>query len=240
MNTAEKISKIRIRSGKNQTEFAKFLGVSRSAISKIESGERVPSIKMLRKISEAYSVDLIWLQDDNSASMNSDVPDESKYDFEKIINYLATPGSLAKIDVSFLLYSIAQLSIEKSVLFKPTVWSLPDEYKRSIITSNPILFQSNIEVVSNSIFKTSTDFKRFVSKLSNDSLDLFLIDNAFNVLSVIKSNGSSEVTKLRKELYQMFYKEIELNSFLLLLKKYNLISFSNGADLAEQYNVKPF
>lgn len=45
----------------NKTELAKVLNMSRSMITMYESGERMPSIEVLLKISDYYSVSIDWL-----------------------------------------------------------------------------------------------------------------------------------------------------------------------------------
>lgn len=57
-----RIKELRIALGENQTEFAKKLAVSRSAICKIESGENSPSEQTIALICKNFSVNEYWLR----------------------------------------------------------------------------------------------------------------------------------------------------------------------------------
>lgn len=58
----DRIKKIRIDAGLNQTDFAKKLSISRSAVCKIESGENNPSEQTLKLIQADFSVNENWLR----------------------------------------------------------------------------------------------------------------------------------------------------------------------------------
>lgn len=57
-----RIKEIRISSKMNQTDFAKAISVSRSAICKIESGENSPSEQTIKLICKEFSVNEEWLR----------------------------------------------------------------------------------------------------------------------------------------------------------------------------------
>ncbi len=58
----DRIKKIRIDAGLNQSDFAKMLSISRSAICKIESGENNPSEQTLELIQQKFPVNDEWLR----------------------------------------------------------------------------------------------------------------------------------------------------------------------------------
>lgn len=57
-----RIKEVRSAIGKNQTDFAKDLSVSRSAICKIESGENTPSEQTIKLICNIFNVNEDWLR----------------------------------------------------------------------------------------------------------------------------------------------------------------------------------
>lgn len=61
MNLSERIKKIRTSCGDTQTKFADKLSISRSAVSKIESGENTPSSQTIALICKAYNANYQWL-----------------------------------------------------------------------------------------------------------------------------------------------------------------------------------
>lgn len=58
-----RIKEVRIASGKSQTDFAKALSISRSAICKIESGENTPSEQTIKLICREFNINEEWLTD---------------------------------------------------------------------------------------------------------------------------------------------------------------------------------
>lgn len=57
----DKLKKLRIDKGYNQTELAHRLGVNKSIISAYENQQRLPSIDVLIKISYEFNISLEWL-----------------------------------------------------------------------------------------------------------------------------------------------------------------------------------
>lgn len=58
----DRIKKIRLDAGLNQSDFAKALSISRSAVCKMESGENNPSEQTLKLIQQGFSVNDEWLR----------------------------------------------------------------------------------------------------------------------------------------------------------------------------------
>jgi transcriptional regulator with XRE-family HTH domain len=57
----DRIKKIRIETGLNQSEFAKKLNISQSAIGYYESGKKKPSAETLEAICNEFDIDGTWL-----------------------------------------------------------------------------------------------------------------------------------------------------------------------------------
>lgn len=62
MTKGERVKEIRKAVHKNQTDFAKTLSVSRSAICKMESGENSPSEQTIKLICREFNVNEDWLR----------------------------------------------------------------------------------------------------------------------------------------------------------------------------------
>ena len=58
----ERIKLVRIKKSLNQTDFAKRLSISRSAVCKIESGENSPSEQTINLICKEFNVNSEWLR----------------------------------------------------------------------------------------------------------------------------------------------------------------------------------
>ena len=61
----EKLRTLRKRSGLSQIELAERLNVQQSYIGKLERGERIPNVAMIRNIVELFHVSFDRLMDDN-------------------------------------------------------------------------------------------------------------------------------------------------------------------------------
>ncbi len=59
----ERIKSLLVRSGENQSSFAASVGIDRSALSQLLSGQstRLPRVETLLNIAERHSVSLDWL-----------------------------------------------------------------------------------------------------------------------------------------------------------------------------------
>ena len=58
----ERIKSVRVMHGLNQTDFAKRLSISRSAVCKIESGENSPSDQTINLICKEFDINEEWLR----------------------------------------------------------------------------------------------------------------------------------------------------------------------------------
>lgn len=60
----EKLRTLRKQRGLSQTELAEILGVQQSYVGKLERGERVPNVTMIRKVAELFNVSFDQLMND--------------------------------------------------------------------------------------------------------------------------------------------------------------------------------
>lgn len=63
MTFAEKISAERKRKNVSQTEVAKVVGITQTAISYFESGEKFPSAPVIKRLAQYYGVSMDYLMD---------------------------------------------------------------------------------------------------------------------------------------------------------------------------------
>lgn len=57
----KRLETLRLSHGLGQTEFAKFIGIGRSALAQYESGKRLPDVMAAIAIAERCSVTLDWI-----------------------------------------------------------------------------------------------------------------------------------------------------------------------------------
>lgn len=61
MEIGQRIAEVREQAGLTQSALARAMGISQSAVSQIESGERNPSYDMLRQVAKALDVSVAYL-----------------------------------------------------------------------------------------------------------------------------------------------------------------------------------
>ena len=76
MEIGTRIAEIREQAGLSQSALARAIGISQSAISQIESGERNPSYDMLRQLAQALGVSVPHLVGAEVEKLN---PDEQEH-----------------------------------------------------------------------------------------------------------------------------------------------------------------
>ncbi len=64
LSVAKKVGQriVRARGSLSQRQLGKLVGVSGAYISRIEHGERVPTLQLLERIAAALGVELVWLR----------------------------------------------------------------------------------------------------------------------------------------------------------------------------------
>ena len=86
----ERIKELRISSHMNQVEFAKKLSVTKQSVSNWENNNIQPSIDMLVKIAQTFSVSTDYLLGlDNKKRLEiTGLDDEQLFHIQSIINYM--------------------------------------------------------------------------------------------------------------------------------------------------------
>ena len=105
MTLSERIKEVRTSSGDTQTKFAEKLSISRSAVSKIESGENTPSSQTIALICKIYNINYQWLVNGNGEMFK-----ENDIDAQAAVDELMTgDNEFAKN----ILVKLARLSEER-------------------------------------------------------------------------------------------------------------------------------
>ena len=78
MRLSEKIMDLRKKSGWSQEELAERLGISRQSVSKWETGESIPDIDKIIRMSELWNVSTDYLLKEEEVMEESDIPDSAE------------------------------------------------------------------------------------------------------------------------------------------------------------------
>lgn len=78
MRLSEKIMDLRKKSGWSQEELADRLGISRQSVSKWETGESIPDIDKIIRMSELWNVSTGYLLKEEEVMEESDIPDSAE------------------------------------------------------------------------------------------------------------------------------------------------------------------
>lgn len=101
MNLSEKIMDLRKRSGWSQEELAEQLGISRQSVSKWETGESVPDLERIIRMSELWNVSTDYLLKESGtlrqeASQESGAPGQEAFSGDKALRQEVSPGHTAQ------------------------------------------------------------------------------------------------------------------------------------------------
>lgn len=101
MNLSEKIMDLRKRSGWSQEELAEQLGISRQSVSKWETGESVPDLERIIRMSELWNVSTDYLLKESGtlrqeASQESGAPGQEGFAGDGALRQEASPGHTAQ------------------------------------------------------------------------------------------------------------------------------------------------
>lgn len=116
-----KVSEHRKANRWTQEELAVKLGVQHETISRIERGATTPSLIMLEKIADAFSIGLVDLLDNEKPLRNNEKPITKSNNFEKIADWLKP---LSDADLELVLQTIKPICrlLQKNVTNK----NIPD------------------------------------------------------------------------------------------------------------------
>lgn len=168
MELSEKLQKLRKEKGITQEEFAERLFVSRTAVSKWETGRGIPSIESLKMIAKFYEISLDELLSSNEIIKVAEKENEeniNRFSFfvEGILNILAFASvflPLYKIKIDGIFYSVPLYQF--GGWLAPIFWILP-----VLMTVCGIL----------QIFINNRDFLKFKTTIS-------LIGGIINIVAV--------------------------------------------------------
>ena len=110
MTIGEKIFELRTKNGSSQGALAEYLNVSRQSVSKWETGQSIPDVDKIVKLSEIFHMTVDYLVKDNDNLENEQAKSEyekkSKNEFEKLQNkipgYILIATGLLLVGISFI------------------------------------------------------------------------------------------------------------------------------------------
>lgn len=114
----ERIKEIRKTLNLSQKEFGEKIGVSDTAISKLEKGERNPSEQTIKSICREYNVNYAWLME-GLGDMFSNLP-------ETLLDQVAEEYNLDELD-KVIVKRYMQLSEDKRQVIKEFFKSIAEE-----------------------------------------------------------------------------------------------------------------
>lgn len=124
----ERLRQLRENKGKNQSDFAKVLGINQQAYSQIESGKRLPTTQQTQVIIETFEVTYEWLMG-NTTKIGISVVEDSKG------GYLPNRNDCAELRVKVQMQEKIIENLEKQV-----------EYLRK---NNDMLLQTQLILAQN-------------------------------------------------------------------------------------------
>jgi transcriptional regulator with XRE-family HTH domain len=73
MHVCEQLRQLRCNLNLSQERFGKRLGISGKSVSAYETGRCVPTVRVLRRVSDKYNVDFTEMSSDNRTHLNKSV-----------------------------------------------------------------------------------------------------------------------------------------------------------------------
>lgn len=125
MNFAHNLKKLRVQHNLMQKEFADIIGVSASTISAYEKGQKVPSINIVKKISETFNVTTDWL-----IGLTDDLRSTDFLTFKGILKSLT--AIIAELD-GCLEIAPSELENEISLRFSYDLFADTDDKKKMVV-----------------------------------------------------------------------------------------------------------
>lgn len=154
MKFEEKLQELRRSKGITQEELAKYLFVSRTAISKWESGKGYPSIDTLKQVADFYDVSLDnLLSNDELILLAKDDTNSKKMQFLNLLFGL--------LDLLLIIYFFVPLFgyINNNVVYEVSLINLEDSYLYILIPYYILIITSIVGGLYNICTQNSTNQK---------------------------------------------------------------------------------
>jgi transcriptional regulator with XRE-family HTH domain len=113
---AQRIKYIRDQHGRSQSSFASALGVTRSHISKIETGKNVPSNQLIKSICRQYGIREKWLREGKSSPEKSPLTAKQIQEVDSVLESMKYTSAIryfqfANISIKQIIKSIKSHAI---------------------------------------------------------------------------------------------------------------------------------
>jgi transcriptional regulator with XRE-family HTH domain len=128
MEFSEKLKELRRQKGMTQEQLAGTINISRTAISKWESGRGYPSIEALRHLAEAFGVSIDDLLSTNELAMMT----EKSQKQDKIRNTSLLYGILDLLALSYFFLPLCVRKAENNVFIQVSLLSLPSSAVKTL------------------------------------------------------------------------------------------------------------
>jgi len=115
---SEKIKKLRTRRNLQQKDLISYLKIAKSTYSQYESGDRVPSIDIIKKLAEFYNVSLDYLLDYEIEEISEE---QTEYKVDKDL----VKAELG--DVGVLFYDSSKITPEQLKFLKTVAKSMNED-----------------------------------------------------------------------------------------------------------------
>ena len=167
-----RIKTARESAGYTQMAFAKAINVSRSYISYIECGERVPSDRTIADIARVCNVNEAWLRT-GEGPMRDEGPPDSHYDVDSALNEIASELDLSPIELNLVkAYLSLPLAQRKAfeTMFKTTSERISASEREEHKKSSMHLDNRTEKEVMTEEFERQFDLEKEPKEKSKDSM----------------------------------------------------------------------
>ncbi len=236
-----KIKGIRLEFGLSQKEFAEKLGITQAAVSAIESGVRNPSTRALKKVSEIFDVDIVWLAELDTKHV-SNKSNASKSDYANIVRFLSNEEN-ASIDISKYMQQLYELSIKETHFFLNNRILNEDEFTNCIlaeIKNIKKMYSIGLDILDKALLnKISTHLNKKPYQKEHSNADKESIAKALAELNPLLFNDTfaffllkrgkfkfineKEKQMVEKQMLEIFHHKINNDDMIITLIRHNIV-----------------